>query len=89
MLRKMSFKSSPVYGVSVPPSFDGKKFSAEQNLVIPTHDQYNLDDLLNAGVKVSPVDTAILHDAGAADRNISILSQSASSSDDVKPSNND
>lgn len=89
MLRRMSFKSSPVYGVSVPSSFDGRNFSSDQVLVLPTHDQYNLDDLLNAGMKVSPVDTAILHDSGAAERNISILSQSASSSDDVKPSKNE
>lgn len=88
MLRKMSFKSSPVYGVSVPPSFNGKNFSSEQVVVIPTHDQYNLDDLLNAGVKVSPVDTAILHDPGAAERNISILSQNASS-DNVELTNNE
>ena len=73
MLRKMSFKSSPVYGVSVPPSFNGRNFSSEQVLVIPTHDQYTLDDLINAGQKISPVDTAILHDAGAAERNIASL----------------
>lgn len=87
MLRKMSFKSSPVYGVSVPPSFDGKNFSSEQVLVIPTHDQYNLDDLLSAGVKVSPVDTAILHDPGAAERNIASLNNNPSSVH--QPSNND
>lgn len=85
----MSFKSSPVYGVSVPPFFDGKKLSSEQALVIPTHDQYNLDDLLNAGIKVSPVDTAILHDNAVVEHNIAILSQAASSSDVVEPSNNE
>lgn len=87
MLRKMSFNSSPVYGVSVPPSFDGKKFSSDQTLVIPTHDQYNLDDLLNAGIKVSPVDTAILHDAGAAARNIALLQSAAPNNDVVEPKN--
>lgn len=85
MLRRMSFKSSPVYGVSLPSHFDGKNFSSEQTLVIPTHDQYNLDDLLNAGIKVSPVDTAILHDAGAAERNISSLNDNTT----VEPSNNE
>lgn len=85
MLRKMLFKSSPVYGVSVPPSFDGKNFSSEQVLVIPTHDQYNLDDLLHAGIKVSPVDTAILHDAVAVERNISLINNSS----DKQPSNNE
>lgn len=88
MLRKMLFKSSPVYGVTVPPSFDGRNFSSEQSLVIPTHDQYNLDDLINAGVKVSPVDTAILHDTVAAERNIASLA-AAASSDNVTPSNNE
>lgn len=88
MLRKMIFKSTPVYGVSVPPSFDGRNFSSGQSLVIPTHDQYNLDDLLNAGVKVSPVDTAILHDAGAAERNIdAFMVSDAQNNDVVEPKN--
>lgn len=89
MLRKMIFNSTPVYGVSIPPSFDGKKFSSEQVLVIPTHDQYSLDDLLNAGIKVSPVDTAILHDNAVVEHNVAILSQAVSSSDVVDPSNNE
>lgn len=88
MLRKMIFKSTPVYGVSLPPSFDGRNFFSEQSIVIPTHDQYNLDDLLNAGIKVSPVDTAILHDAGAVERNIdSFMLSDEHNNDVVEPKN--
>lgn len=88
MLRKMLFKSSPVYGVSVPPSFDGRNFSSEQVVVIPTHDQYNLDDLINAGVKVAPVDTAILHDNDAVLHNVAALTETSTlMNDDVKPKN--
>ena len=84
----MLFKSSPVYGVSVPPSFDGRNFSSEQVVVLPTHDQYNLDDLLNAGVKVAPVDTAILHDNSAIENNIAALKESSTPmNDDVQPKN--
>lgn len=84
----MTFNPSPVYGVSVPPSFDGRNFFSKQSLVIPTHDEYNLDDLLSAGVKVSPVDTAILHDNAAVSNNVAALTESSAvMNDDVQPEN--
>jgi hypothetical protein len=48
-------------GIYLPCYFDGDKFTKMQ-LDIPAHDQYNLNDLMSAGVKLSPVNTEIVHD---------------------------
>lgn len=48
-------------GIYLPPYFDGDKFTKKQ-LDIPSHDQYNLYDLVSAGAKLSPVSTEIVHD---------------------------
>ena len=48
-------------GINLPPYFDGDKFTNKQ-LDIPSHDQYNLNDLMSAGVKLSPVSTELVHD---------------------------
>ena len=48
-------------GINLPAYFDGNQFTKKQ-LDIPSHDQYNLNDLMSAGVKLSPVSTEIVHD---------------------------
>ena len=47
------------------PYFNGAEFSVKEK-VVPTSVNYKVDDLLAIG-KVSPVDTAILHDYDAVD----------------------
>lgn len=62
MLRKRRFISSFHPTHFLPPDFDGNGFITIKDVVLPTHSEYQLDDLLSAGVKVAPVSTSIIHD---------------------------
>lgn len=62
MLRFRKIKSIHYDYLPCPKFFDGNSFSSAQSVVVPTHDEYNLGDLIEAGVKVSPISTDILHD---------------------------
>lgn len=65
MLRERPIKKHNAVGCVVPSFFNGDDFASSQSVVIPSHDEYNLGDLIDAGVKVSPVSTDIIHDEGA------------------------
>lgn len=65
MLRERPIKKHNAVGCVVPAFFNGNDFVSSQSVVIPSHDEYNLGDLIDAGIKVSPVSTDIIHDEGA------------------------
>lgn len=77
MLRRMKAFETRPYFLRVPPFFNGKDFAYPGNVVIPSHDEYNLQDLSSAGL-LSPVSTAILHDDSAVINNIANLNHDES-----------
>jgi hypothetical protein len=74
MLRERPIKKHSAVGCVVPAFFNGDYFASSQSVVIPSHDEYNIGDLIEAGVKVSPVSTDIIHDDGAVNALVSEMS---------------
>lgn len=62
MLRFRKLKSFHYDYLPCPKFYDGNNFSDVQSVVLPTHDEFNLGDLLEAGIKVPPVSTSVFHD---------------------------